>query len=181
MSGSGTHEHGEGLRLVIGADSAGAHYKDVLRRDLEEDTRVASVVDIGVDIDGKTSYPTIAIGAAEMIASGLADRAVLICGTGLGMAISANKVPGVRAATAHDSYSVERSVLSNNAQVLAMGERVVGLEVARRMVREWLGYRFDPLSASAAKVRLIDEIDLDQSTTWQRSAKESGDAESESC
>ena len=81
--------------------------------------------------------------------------ALLICGTGLGVAIAANKVPGIRAVTAHDAYSVERGVLSNNAQVLCMGQRVVGIEVARRNVREWLGYVFDESSASNAKVQEI--------------------------
>lgn len=80
--------------------------------------------------------------------SGKADRALLICGTGLGVAIAANKVPGVRAVTAHDSFSVERAVLSNDAQVLCLGQRVVGIELARRLVREWVGYRFDPVSLS---------------------------------
>jgi ribose 5-phosphate isomerase B len=82
-----------------------------------------------------------------------------VCGTGLGVAISANKVPGIRAVTAHDSYSVERSVLSNDAQVLTLGQRVIGLELAKRLVTEWLGYRFDPASASADKVAAIDSYD----------------------
>ena len=91
----------------------------------------------------------------RMIANGEADRALLVCGTGLGVAISANKVPGIRAVTAHDSFSVERSVLSNDAQVLCFGQRVVGIELARRLAREWLGYVFDPESASAEKVAAI--------------------------
>jgi len=86
---------------------------------------------------------------------GQADRALLFCGTGLGVAIAANKVRGVRAVTAHDSYSVERSVLSNNAQILTIGERVIGLELAKKLVDDWLDYRFDPSSASAAKVDAI--------------------------
>ncbi len=90
---------------------------------------------------------------------GEADRALLICGTGLGVAIAANKVPGIRAVTAHDSYSVERGVLSNDAQVLTMGQRVIGIELARRLVREWLTYRFDPTSASAEKVAVIGEYE----------------------
>jgi ribose 5-phosphate isomerase B len=94
-----------------------------------------------------------------LISEGAADRALLICGTGLGMAIAANKVHGVRAVTAHDSYSVERSVLSNDAQVLALGARVIGIEVARRLVAEWLTYRFDSNSGSARKVDLIRAID----------------------
>src|SRR3954453_3481078 len=145
----------DALRLVIGCDDAGYQYKEILKRDLENSEGVASVVGVGVDPDGHTAYPKVAIAAAELVARGEADRALLICGTGLGVAISANKVTGIRAVTAHDSYSVERSVLSNDAQVLTMGQRVVGLELARRLAGEWLTYRFDPSSASADKVREI--------------------------
>jgi ribose 5-phosphate isomerase B len=150
------------LRLVVGSDSAGHSYKEQLLRDLEGSDLVASVTDVGVDQDGETPYPSIAIAAAEIVAAGGADRALLVCGTGLGMAIAANKVHGIRAVTAHDSYSVERAVLSNNAQVLAFGERVIGLELARRLAREWLGYRFQTTSASAAKVQLITAYDGDR-------------------
>lgn len=143
------------FRLVIGSDDAGFDHKEVIRRDLEADDRVASVVDVGVDAGGHTAYPHVAVEAARMVAEGRADRAVLVCGTGLGVAIAANKVPGIRAVTAHDPFSVERSVLSNDAQVLCLGQRVVGVELARRLVREWLGYEFDPASPSAAKVRTI--------------------------
>ncbi|HEX4443954.1 MAG TPA: ribose-5-phosphate isomerase [Galbitalea sp.] len=146
-------------RIVIGSDDAGFDYKEVLKADLEASELVESVVDVGVDASGHTPYPTVAIEAAELVASGRADRALLVCGTGLGVAISANKVPGIRAATAHDSYSVERSVLSNNAQVLTMGQRVIGLEVARRLVREWLTYHFDDASASADKVRVLSDYE----------------------
>ena len=147
------------LRIVVGSDDAGFDYKEILKGDLERHAGVASVVDVGVDADGHTAYPRVAIAAAELVASGEADRALLVCGTGLGVAIAANKVPGVRAVTAHDSFSVERSVLSNDAQVLTMGQRVVGIELARRLVREWLAYRFDPSSASAEKVAVIGEYE----------------------
>ncbi|MFI7579165.1 ribose-5-phosphate isomerase [Kocuria sp. M1N1S27] len=147
------------LRIVIGGDDAGFDYKEALRRDLEADDRVESVVDVGVSETENTDYPHVAVDAARKVAAGEADRALLICGTGLGVAISANKVPGIRAVTAHDSYSVERSVLSNNAQVLCMGQRVVGLELARRLAKEWLGYTFDTTSASAAKVEAITDYE----------------------
>src|SRR5918998_4805486 len=147
----------ERLRVVVGCDDAGLDYKTKLKADLENDDRVESVTDVGVDHEETTAYPHIAIAAARMIADGKADRALLVCGTGLGVAISANKVPGVRAVTAHDSFSVERAVLSNDAQVLCLGERVVGLEVAKRLTREWLDYRFDTSSASAEKVAAIGE------------------------
>jgi len=93
------------------------------------------------------------------VANGTVDRALIFCGTGLGVAIAANKVPGVRAVTAHDGFSVERAVLSNNAQVLCMGQRVVGIELARRLVKEWLTYEFDETSASADKVRVIEKYE----------------------
>ena len=142
----------DGLRLVVGSDSAGYEYKEQIKQDLKADPRVASVVDVGVDSDGDTNYPSVAISAAEMIANGEADRSILFCGTGLGVAIAANKVKGIRAVTAHDSFSVERSILSNDCQVLCMGQRVIGRELARRLAREWLGYTFDPNSSSAPKV-----------------------------
>jgi len=147
------------LRIVVGSDDAGYQYKELLKQDLGRHPRVAEVLDVGVDADGHTAYPRIAIEAAELVAAGKADRGLLICGTGLGVAIAANKVPGIRAATAHDSYSVERSVLSNNAQILALGQRVIGLEVARRLVREWLSYDFDESSASGEKVALIESYE----------------------
>jgi len=158
-----------GWRIVVGSDDAGFGYKEALKKDLEASGLVASVVDVGVDANGHTAYPTVAIEAAELVANGDADRALLICGTGLGVAISANKVPGIRAATAHDSYSVERAVLSNNAQVLTMGQRVIGLELARRLVREWLTYRFDESSASAEKVQVL--TDYEASTTSESTAR----------
>ncbi|GHG51413.1 D-erythrulose-4-phosphate isomerase [Sinomonas cellulolyticus] len=142
-------------RIVVGSDDAGFDYKEVIKKDLEANDLVASVADVGVDAEGHTNYPTIATSAAEMVARGEADRAILLCGTGLGVAVAANKVKGIRAVTAHDSFSVERSVLSNNAQVLCMGQRVIGIEQARRNVREWLTYVFDEASASNDKVREI--------------------------
>ncbi len=141
--------------LAIGADNAGADLKNLIRDHLANDSRV-EVRDFGVpDAATTTAYPYVGLEVATAIAQGQADRGLLICGTGIGMAISANKVPGIRATVAHDSYSVERSVLSNDCQVLALGARVIGPELARRLVDEWLSYRFDPTSASAEKVAVI--------------------------
>jgi ribose 5-phosphate isomerase B len=141
------------IRLIVGSDKAGFDYKEILKRDMEANDLVDSVVDVGVDdAEGSTSYPKVAIEAAERVARGEADRALLLCGTGLGVAIAANKVSGIRAVTAHDSFSVERSILSNDAQVLCMGQRVVGIELARRLAKEWLTYTFDPASHSQANV-----------------------------
>jgi len=149
-----------GLRIAVGGDNAGYSYKSIIKADLEADSRVASVIDVGVGQDeDTTAYPHVAVNASKLVLKGEADRALLICGTGMGVAISANKVPGIRAVTAHDSFSVERAVLSNNAQVLCMGQRVVGVELARRLAKEWIGYTFDPESSSAAKVKVIDDYE----------------------
>lgn len=153
-----------GLRIVLGADEAGVGYKDRIAEDLRADPKVAEVLDIGVNAadtpeDFTKPYPYVGIAAGELIRDGRADRAILFCGTGIGVALAANKVEGIRAATAHDSFSAERSVLSNNCQVLAMGQRVVGLELARRLAREWVGYSFDPTSASAAKLKVLADFE----------------------
>lgn len=145
--------------LAVGADEAGSMLKNVIREALERDTRV-KVVDFGVaHTDDKTVYPHIGLRVAQAIAAGEARRGLLVCGTGIGMAISANKVPGIRATVAHDSYSVERSVLSNNCQVLTLGARVIGAELALRLVDEWLSYEFDEGSASAQKIAVISEFE----------------------
>ncbi|TPX17108.1 uncharacterized protein E0L32_003226 [Thyridium curvatum] len=149
-------------RIAIGCDDAGVSYKNAIKADFEKDPRVESVTDVGSDgTHDKTAYPHRAIQAARLVAEGKCDRALLICGTGMGVAISANKIKGIRAVTAHDSFSVERAVMSNNAQVLCMGERVVGIELARRLAKEWLSYQFDPNSASAAKVEAIMQYEND--------------------
>ena len=143
------------MRVVIGGDSAGVEHRAAVLAEVARHPKVTEAIDIGVPAGDERAYPHVAIQAARMIAHGDAERAILICGTGLGVAIAANKVRGIRAVTAHDSYSVERSVLSNDAQVLCMGQRVIGVELAKRLAREWLGYEFDRASASAAKVDAI--------------------------
>ncbi len=152
--------------VVVGSDVAGVDYKDAILADLQEDDRVTTVVDVGFGACEPESplYPDVAHRAAQMVARGEVDRAMLICGTGIGMAISANQVDGVWATVAHDSYSVERSILSNDCQVLTLGQRVIGLELARRLVKEWLGYEFDPASHSRANVALIEEYETDRQT-----------------
>lgn len=153
-----------GIRLILGSDEAGVDYKNQILEDFRHDPRVSEIIDIGVNRSDTPeqftrAYPYVGIAAGEMIRNGHADRAILFCGTGIGVAIAANKVDGIRAATAHDSFSVERSVLSNDCQVLTMGQRVVGVELARRLAREWIGYTFDPSSASADKVKVLTDFE----------------------
>jgi ribose 5-phosphate isomerase B len=147
------------MRIAIGSDFAGAVLKNQIRDRLAGRNDL-ELSDFGVpDAATSTAYPHIGLDVAQAVARGDADRGLLICGTGIGMAITANKVPGIRATVAHDSYSVERSVLSNNCQILTLGARVIGPELAGRLVDEWLTYEFDTASASAEKVALIDAIE----------------------
>lgn len=145
--------------LAVGADNAGVDLKNAIAKMLANDPRV-EIRDFGVpDSSDAKAYPHVGLDVAEAVARGEAKRGLLVCGTGIGMAIAANKVPGVRATVAHDSYSVERSVLSNDCQVLTLGARVVGPELAKKLVNEWLDLEFDQGSPSAEKVAIISEYE----------------------
>ena len=111
----------------------------------------------GADTD--ELYADLSERVASAVLAGTIDKAVLVCGTGIGVCISANKVPGIRAALCHDTYSAERAALSNNAQIITMGARVIGPELARAIVAAWLPLSFDPQSHSAGNVAAIDALD----------------------
>jgi len=145
-------------RLVIGADDAGLSLKTVIRGYLDE--RGVPYDDVGVDTPDATAlgidYPDVAETAATGIRDGRYDRGILICGTGIGMAITANKVPGVRAALAHDVYSAQRARRSNDAQVLTMGARVIGPEAAKTVVGAWLDAEFDGGGSTRKVAKIVD-------------------------
>ena len=148
-----------GFRIVVAGDSAGVGYKEAIKAQLEADPRVDEVIDVGITPGENIDYPHVAVAGARVIQEGRADRGIFVCGTGMGVAIAANKVPGIRASTAHDSFSVERLVLSNNGQVLTLGERVIGKQLALRLAKEFLDYSFDSESASASKVDAISSYE----------------------
>ena len=141
-------------RIAVGADEAGAPLKEHLVGYLRQ--RGYQVRDYG-NGDG-LDYPDVAAEVAEAVARGEHDRALLVCGTGLGMAITANKVPGIRAATAHDPYSAERARKSNDAQVLTMGARVIAPQAAEKVLDHWLASEFEG-GPSAAKVDKVKQVD----------------------
>ena len=140
--------------IGIGADDAALELKGVLIEHLKE--KGYEVQDYGIK-EG-ADYPDVAVEVAEAVARGEHERAILCCGTGLGMSITANKVPGVRAAQCHDVYSAERARKSNNAQVLTMGQRVIGPELAKTVLDAWLESEFGG-GSSAKKVEKMEEID----------------------
>jgi ribose 5-phosphate isomerase B len=129
------------MKIAIGCDEAAYDMKQAVKAEL---TRLGhEVQDFGTHDNQPVLYPDIAIALAEGIARGEAERGLLFCGTGIGMAMSANKVPGIRAAQAHDTYSAERASRSNDAQILTIGARVVGLELAKAIVSTFLASSFD--------------------------------------
>lgn len=144
------------MKIGIGADDAALELKQTLVEHLEE--LGYEVEDYSVSEQKPGDYPDVAVEVAEAVAAGEHERAILCCGTGLGMSITANKVPGVRAAQCHDVYSAERARKSNNAQVLTMGQRVIGPEAAKTVVDAWLASEFGG-GSSAPKVAKMEEVD----------------------
>ncbi len=144
------------MKIAVGSDHHGFHMKEQVKEHL---TGLGHEVDDhGCRSTDDVDYPDIAVSVAEAVAAGASERAVLVCGTGLGMAIAACKVPGVRAAAVSDPYSAERLQKSNNAQVICLGAKVVGPEVATMLVDHWLNSEFQG-GDSARKVAKIDALD----------------------
>jgi ribose 5-phosphate isomerase B len=144
------------LRIAIGSDHIGLPLKETARAHLE--MLGHEVIDFGVHDTTPVDYPDVAVAVAGAVARGEFPRAILVCGTGIGMAIVANKVPGVRAASVTDPYSAERARKSNDAQVLCLGSQVLGAAVADILVDHWLDSEFQG-GESARKVAKIDAID----------------------
>ena len=144
------------MRIAVGADANAVELKDLIRNHLTAQGH--DVVDYGLQAGEDVDYPDVAEPVARAVASGDVERAVLCCGTGLGMAIVANKVHGVRAAPVTDPYSAERAIKSNDARVLCLGSQVVGRSVAPLLVDHWLAGEFAG-GRSARKVEKIKQLD----------------------
>ena len=129
------------MRLAVGCDEAAYGLKVEIMRHL--DNKGIEYQDFGAREGEVVLYPDVAYSVADAVASGEYERGILMCGTGIGMAICANKVPGVRAAVCHDPFSAERSRKSNDAQIMCMGERVIGVELAKYLVDIWLECDFE--------------------------------------
>ena len=147
------------MRIALGGDSAGAPLIEIITAYLKQKGE-HEVVDLSVpDAGVQEFYADLTDRVARQLLDGTYDRGILACGTGIGVSISANKVPGIRAALTHDTYSAERAALSNNAQIITMGARVIGPELAKSIVDAFLAQTFDPASRSAPNVAAIDKLD----------------------
>lgn len=147
------------MKIAIGCDEAAYNLKVVLKEHLE--AQGYEVDDFGADKGEVILYPDVAYKVADAVAEGKYEKAILVCGTGIGMAICANKVKGVRAAVCHDPFSAERARKSNNAQIMCMGERVVGIELAKTLMDIWLKCEFSEKSRSQPKVQRIIDLETE--------------------
>ncbi len=142
------------MKIALGGDSAGKPLIDVIEAHLKAkgEHQISNLSQTGY-------YADLSADIAKKVKKGDYDRAILCCGTGIGVCISANKVPGIRAALTHDTYSAERAAKSNNAQIITMGARVIGPELAKAITDTWIASEFDPKGSSAANVEAINKLD----------------------
>ena len=145
-------------KIAIGCDPNADELKEVVKRQL---------TDLGYEYEDYGSddpiYANVAIKVAEQVAAGVHDRGILICGTGIGMCIAANKVPGAYAALCTDAYSTERSIKSNNANIMTMGSQVMGTELAKSLVKIWMESEYVPGGRSQPKIQRIYDYAKDTS------------------
>ena len=142
------------MKIALGADSAGKPLLDVIAAHLAGKAGITVA-----DLSQPGFYADVSQRLAQKVVDGEFDRGLLFCGTGIGVSISANKVPGIRAALTHDTYSAERAAKSNNAQIITMGARVIGPELAKAIVDKYLASHFDPNGSSAENVKAVDRLD----------------------
>ncbi len=142
------------MKIALGGDSAGKPLIDVIEAHLKAQGQHEII-----NMSESGYYADLSVKVAGAVMDGSVNRAILCCGTGIGVCISANKVPGIRAALTHDTYSAERAAKSNNAQIITMGARVIGPELAKAIVDMWLASEFDPKGSSADNVAAIDRLD----------------------
>jgi len=145
------------MKIAIAGDSAGSGLAHLLAEYLKPQFEVSEVSENPAGPE--PFYANLSDRVASAVLAGMYDRAILVCGTGIGVCISANKVPGIRAALCHDTYSAERAALSNDAQIITMGARVIGPELAKAIAEAYLAQTFDPAGRSAGNVDAINAVD----------------------
>jgi ribose 5-phosphate isomerase B len=145
------------MKIALGADHAGYRLKDVIIPFIE--SLGHQVIDFGCSCSDSVDYPDYALQVCEKVVSGEAEKGILLCGTGIGMSIAANKVPGIRCALVHDLFSAKATREHNDTNVLAMGERVVGPGVAEEIVKIWLETEFSEGVRHKNRINKVQSIE----------------------
>jgi RpiB/LacA/LacB family sugar-phosphate isomerase len=145
------------MRIVIGADHAGFDLKQIIGAYLRHLGH--EVIDQGTDSDEPVDYPDFAEAVSKVLVTGRAERGVLICGSGVGASVAANKIPGIRAGLCHNTYSARQGVEHDNMNVLVLGARVIGVEMARELVDNFLAANFNGAERHRRRVAKINALE----------------------
>jgi RpiB/LacA/LacB family sugar-phosphate isomerase len=158
------------MKVAIGADHAGVALKTALLARLRQTGH--EVVDLGThSAEQSVDYPDYAAAVGEAVRGGRAERGILLCGSGVGASVAANKLAGVRAGLCHDTYSAHQSVEHDNANVLVLGARVVGVELAAELVRAFLGARYSGEARHARRLEKIAHLEEREAALYRKRAK----------
>lgn len=147
----------DALRVAIGGDHAGFPLKQLVVKHLGG--RPTTLIDCGTDVETRSDYPDFAIAVARQIVDGTADRGILICGSGVGVSVAANKIPGIRAAVCHDTYSAHQGVEHDDMNVLCIGGRIIGPELAYEIIDRFLSATYQPQPRHARRLDKVLEIE----------------------
>lgn len=149
----------QNMKLAIGNDHVAVDMKNEIMQYLKE--KGHEVINVGTDTPDRFNYPVSGYKVAKLVAEGKVDGGVLICGTGVGISLAANKVHGIRACVCSDPYTAKLSKQHNNTNIIAFGARVIGVELAKMIVDEWLNAEFEG-GRHSERVAMINEIDATQ-------------------
>ena len=145
------------MRMAVGADHAGYRYKEALAEQLREAGH--DVLDLGTNDEEPVDFPDFAAAVARALLAGRAERGLLVCGSAVGVSIAANKFPGVRAGVCHDTYSAHQGVEHDDMNVLCLGERVIGIELAREVLTAFMAARFDGAERHRRRLAKVEAIE----------------------
>jgi len=147
------------LRVALGGDHAGFALKKVVAERFS--SRVTELLDCGTHDESSCDYPDFAIAVAKRILDGDADRGIVVCGSGVGVSVAANKIPGIRASVCHDTYSAHQGVEHDDMNVLCIGGRIIGSELAFEIIEAFLSSRYTPLERHARRLEKVLAIERD--------------------
>lgn len=153
------------MRIVVGADHRGFGLKDILAAYLREGGH--EVIDVGTNDGNSVDYPDITVTACKRITGGEADRGIVICGSGVGAAIAANKIRGIRAGMCHDTYSAHQGVEHDDMNVICMGSRIIGEDLAKEIVHAFIGAKFMDEERYRRRLNKVKELDRERETVEQ--------------
>lgn len=146
-------------RVAIGGDHAGFSLKQMVVEKLGQ--QVAKVIDCGTHDEASSDYPDFAVAVAKEILAGNADRGILVCGSGVGVSVAANKIKGIRASICHDTYSAHQGVEHDDMNVLCIGARIIGSELAFEIIRSFLGAKYEPGERHARRLEKVLKLERD--------------------